>query len=287
MRRIVFLMSGPGHLPNIVCAIHTLRKYYDGPIDIFSWKESLPIVKQICRDPRIDAGYIPWTPLYQGHSDTYVDKTRLIQSLPVGDDVLFLDADVSIHGRLEPLFDMIEIYGFVATQFCDWVSTGGTIVKRLQSLRQFPEIDNTLIDTLLAQPWPSVNTGIFGGKPNSPVLPLWHQWTIAAKDTFIPDEKIMHLMVAKFGPSSEISVATGGRWNCSPRLQPAGLEDRDVCIWHFHGDSNLRPSKSQRGFEMWKSLYHRAMSENIGFIRDWVKGVPNKWLRLLLKENKL
>jgi hypothetical protein len=116
---------------------------------------------------------------------------------------------------------------------------------------------------------------------------LWHEWTLAAKSTFIPDEKIMHLMVARFGPSSEISVATGGRWNCSPRLQPAGLEDRDVRIWHFHGDSNLRPSNSQRGFEMWKVLYQHVMSENLGFIRDWIRSVPNKHLKKLFAENQL
>lgn len=268
-------------------ALHTLRQYYDGPIDVFSWDESLPVVKRIAKDARLGIDVIPWTPLFRGHSDTYVDKTRLIQSMDAEDEVLFLDADVSIHGKLDPLFDCISTHGFVATQFCDWVSTGGTISGRIKSLLQFPEIDKLLIDVLLSRPWPSVNTGIFGGVTNSPVLELWHRWTYAARSTFIPDEKVMHLMTAKFGPSAEIAVAAGGRWNCSPRLQPANLKNEDVRIWHFHGDSNLRPSKSERGFEMWRELYLRAMHLNLGGIQDWVRSIANKHLQKLFAEGRL
>lgn len=287
MRRVIFLMTGPGHLPNLVVALHTLRRYYDGPVDVFSWEESMSVVKQIRRDSRIGIDIIPWTPLYHGHSDTYVDKTRLIQSMPTGDEVLFLDADISIHGKLDPLFDCISTHGCVTTQFNDWISTGSTISGRLRSLLQFPEIDKTLIDTLLSRAWPSVNTGIFGGAPDSPVFPLWHEWTYAVRQTFIPDEKTMHVLTAKFGPTKEIAVAGGGRWNCSPKFQPANLADEDVRIWHFHGDSNLRPSKSQRGFDMWSGLYQQVMSLNLGGIRDWVHGIKNKHLQQLLSEGLL
>jgi hypothetical protein len=289
MRRIIFLLSGPGHLPNLAVALFTLRKHYVGPIDVFSWKESLPIVKQICSDSRLNVGYIPWEPLYHGHSDTYVDKTRLIQSLasPSNDAVLFLDADITVHGNISPLFACIEKYGFVATQFNDWVTTGNTISGRIKTLEQFPEIDQMLINQALERAWPSVNTGIFGGRPDSPVLPLWHRWTYAAKASFIPDEKVMHLMMVKFGPSNELAVATDGAWNCSPKLQPKNLPDDQVKIFHFHGDSNLRPSKSKRGFDLWSSVYKQAMELNIGNMQDWVLSIPNKHLQKLFVEKEL
>jgi hypothetical protein len=143
-----------------------------------------------------------------------------------------------------------------------------------------------LIDTLLERPWPSVNTGIFGAKPDSPVLPLWHQWTLAAKDTFIPDEIVMHLMVAKFGPTNEISVAGGGKWNCSPKLQPVGLADSDVKIWHFHGDSGWRIEKSRKGVQLWYPVFCECLDKNIGGIEDWYKDIPSKWFQTLIREIK-
>ena len=282
MRRVIYIISGPGHLPNLVVSLLTLRKHYNGQVDVFVWPESEGIVKQICHDQYLDAGYIPWKPLFHGHSDTYVDKTRLIPSIETKDAVLFLDADTTIHSRLDVLFDGIELYGFVATQFNDWVSTGGTISRRIKSLLEFPEIDKELVDAALAKSWPSVNSGIFGAAPDSPVNKLWHQWTYAARTSFIPDEKVLHLMLPQFGPSNQIMVAVGGRWNCSPNYQPRDLADKDVVVWHYHGDCNLRPDKSPKGAAQWWLLFDHCMRWNVGHIREWIAQVNNKHLKKLL-----
>ena len=82
-------------------------------------------------------------------------------------------------------------------------------------------------------------------------------------------------------------VADGGRWNCSPKFQPCGLLDEDVVLHHHHGDCNLRPSKCQRAFDMWKPVYEHAMQRNIGGIREWIGDVRNKWLPSLRSEGKL
>lgn len=283
MRRVVYLLSGPAHAMNVVCSVRSLRTWWNGPVDIFTWPESHDFVHRMTKDNRLDVSEIPWNPLYRGHSDTYVDKTRLIQSLPIEDSVLFLDADTLVCGKLDRLFDAIDTYECVVTQFCDWVTTGGIISKRIKSLLEFPEIDPQLVDKITTHKYPSINTGIFGAMPSSQALHKWNEWTVAAKDTFIPDEKVMHLIVAEFSEKAEISVATGGRWNCSPMYQPTYLSDSDVVIWHFHGDSNVRPDKSAKGFGIWWPVFQSSLHMNLGGMAEWIGKINNRHLNELMK----
>ena len=71
---------------------------------------------------------------------------------------------------------------------------------------------------------------------------------------FISDEKVLHLMVVRYQTTGRLIVESG-RWNCSPKFQPAGLADSDVGIYHFHGDSCVRPGKSPRGFLKWYPVF--------------------------------
>ena len=283
MNQIIYLLSGPGHLPNLVVSLCTLREHYDGPVTVFAWPESIEIVRRIASDIR-NVAVVPHTPAFHGHSDTYCDKTTLIQLMPKDDAVLFLDADTTIHGSLDPLFEYIDHYGFTVAQFNGWVTTGKTISKRINTLKEFAEIDTFAINRAQKEVWPSVNTGIFGGRPDSPVLELWHRWTTAAKSTFIPDEKVMNVIAPQFVILGQLRIATGGQWNCSPMHQPEDLPDDQVIIWHFHGDCNCRPKKSKRGWEMWKPLLQQCVDQNVGGIREWLPTLKHKHLKHVLQE---
>jgi len=185
-----------------------------------------------------------------------------------------------VHGNLSPLFEQIEAgANFVATQFCGWKTTGGIPSNRVGRLRKFPEIDQALVGEVLASPWPSVNGGVFACRSDSPVLPLWHEWTNVARSVYISDESVLHVLLPKFTRSGDMVIAAGGMWNCSPmRFQPRHLKDEDVVIRHFHGDSNCRRNKSEKGVSLWWPLYRRAMDLDLGGIRSWRPGVGNKYL---------
>lgn len=278
MRRVIYLTTYPAHLVNLVCSACTLRRVWDGPIDVITWPESESFVKTICEDGRLGLTHVPWEPLYRGKSDSYVDKTRLIQSYDPDDIVVFLDADTAIQNPIDDLFLAAECQGYAITQFCDWVTTGRIISSRLRSLQDFPTLDQDLIQELLTHRWPSLNNGVFAASPTSEVLPQWHQWTYDARSTFIPDEKTVHLCMAKYGPLDRCAVLMGGAWNCSPKYQPANLDTKDVVIWHFHGDSNLREQKSSRGFDMWMPLFRSCLKANFGSMQDWYRNIGNKYL---------
>jgi hypothetical protein len=190
---------------------------------------------------------------------------------------------------------LAEAAGFCATQWNDWTLGPGLARGRVTELGDVPGIPKRAVERALGMVMPSVNGGVWAARADSPVLPLWHEWTVAAKGRFIADEKVLHLMVERFAPQGMLRVALGGRWNCSPKFQPKGLADADVVIRHYHGDSNVKRFrgrdgqvawKSKRGYDLWWPLFKRCLAENIGGMAEWVLEVGNKHIDSLLKEEQ-
>jgi hypothetical protein len=131
----------------------------------------------------------------------------------------------------------------------------------------------------------SVNGGVFACRPTSPVLPLWHEWTVAARNIFISDETVLHTMMWIFS-KSQFFVARGGHYNCSPKYQPDYVKNEEVIVWHFHGDSNTRFKKSPRGTRIWWPEYQQCLKENIGGMADWRTDLRYKYLDALERQIK-
>ena len=286
MNRVCYLMSYPAHVPYLVVSLHTLRHHWSGQVDVHAWPESISYVRRMAMDPRLNIRAVERTPAYKGKNDQFMDKQKMVMGYPADDSVLYLDADTSVHGSLDSIFNHADRSRFIATQFSNWRTNGSVIQARLKRLLDFPVIPRGLVEELLARDLPSVNGGVWCCKPNSPVLPRWHEWTDAVKSIFIADECVLHLMqlVHKHEPFEYDTYI--GRWNCSPKYQPAEWPDMSIKIYHYHGDSNMRPDKSQRSFDMWWKLYHECLEGNIGGIREWRADVEatNKWFVKLKKE---
>jgi hypothetical protein len=283
-RQIVYLMSGPAHLPYLVCSLWTLRRWWTGAVSVYAWPESWEYVRRIAGDGRLEIQHFHREPAYRGKKNSqFLDKIRLMQQLDECDENMYLDADTTVHREIYPLFSQVAERGFVATQFNDWMSDRRIITNRVERLKQFPFIDQGLVDEVLRGGWPSVNGGVFACRPDSPVLPLWERWTAEAISVFIADECVLHLMQPRFYEAGRIATLMGGHFNCSPRFQPANLPDEDVRIWHYHGDSNVRPGKAPKGCEIWRSIYKECVEKNIGGIAEWRGEVKNKYLDRLEK----
>ena len=281
--RIVYLISGQAHLPYLVASLHTLRQHWDGPVYVYAWPESCKIAKKIAKDERLSIIAVEREPEYRGKNDQFLDKIKLVQSLQGQvDAALYIDADTTIHGDLSPLFHKATEWGFCATQFCDWTVQGRAPSRRVKDLLGLPSIDPDLIGQLFAYAYPSVNGGVWAAEPTSPVLPVWYDWTmeatLLADNKFIADEKVLHVMQVRF--PNNMTVALGGAFNCSPRqkFQPSTLYDDQVIVRHYHGDSNCKLNKSQRGIDLWWPHYVECWQRNVGGIWDWRKDVKNKCL---------
>jgi len=266
---VVYLISGPDHLPNLVVSLNSLRRHgWDGEVWVFAWKESADIVKQISEDRGLDIRVLLRRPQYRGKNAQFLDKIRVVGDMGICDRVLYLDADTLPVGNVRGLFDQAAECSFLATQFNDWTTgTGGVVDKRIRKLLDYPEIPQYLIQELLAERWTSVNGGVFVANPKSSILDDWEKWTNLCKETvFIADEAVLHVVMAHHF-NQGLSVSRGGVWNASPKFNK--LPDCEVKLWHFHGDCNLRPAKSPKGVSIWWPEYMLCLNENVGKIEEW------------------
>lgn len=203
-QRINYLMSGRPHLPYLVASLFTLREHFSGEVVVYAYPESYPAVKRISEDARLYIEAREWSPSYRGKNGQFINKILMMQKQDCS-VALYLDADTTIHGDLGPLFEAAWRHSFLATQFNNWRTNGRVIRKRIMRLRGFKEIDQEMVETILSQDWwPSPNGGVFACRPESEVLSVWHQWTMAARSIFIADETVLHVLQPKFVPNGSI-----------------------------------------------------------------------------------
>jgi len=286
---VIYLISGIAHIPYLTVSLMTLREHWQGPVRVFAWPESIDLVREIAEDEGLHIECELSEPAYrarrdegrQGKNDQFLAKIRLMRSLESGGPVLYLDADTSIHGDLSPLFELALVRTFVATRFSSWTTAGEVVRARIERLRDFSAIDRNCIGEVLREPWPSVNGGVFCCSPSSHVLEIWERWTWEARHVFIADEAVLHILQPLFVPSGQMEVWPDGRFNCScnPKWLPEGFSEQDIIIWHYHGDSNVRPQKHDGyGYRRWWSLWQKCLEEDVGRCRSWQPCEANGWL---------
>ena len=278
MQRVIYLMSGPAHLPYLVVSLYHLRRYWTGAVRVYAWPESLPLVERIASDNRLEITCHARTPNYRGKNDQFFDKIDLMRDFFDGPN-LYLDADTMPNGDLGKLFEKADQRGFCATQFCDWKSNEGQAKNRVKRLLDYDHIPHYLVRDSITDKHPSVNGGVFCCQPWSPVLKEWQDWTRPCKEKlFIADETVLHAVCRKYeGKHLEI---LSGHYNCSPKQKwwPKNTSLSDIKIIHFHGDSNVRPDKSQFGFDLWYPEYLECIEKNLGYIQEWKSLVNNRYL---------
>ena len=279
--RVFYLISGPAHLPYMLVSLYTLRQHWFGKVVIYAWPESYDIVKRVSLDLRLgpDTYVVKREPEYRGKNCQFIDKIKIAMEEPA-DKVLYLDADTTIHGDIEPLFTELQLpYTFLGTQWNDWVTTGRSIKGRIEDLREFVGrgIDEPLINKLQVEPYPSVNGGVWSCMSGSPVLRKWLEYTWTARSKFIADEKCLHLMMTMF-PSQMGVVGSCGVFNSSPKHKSKLLPLDQVRIYHYHGDSNCRLQKSKIGVQLWWPIYQHCLNQDIGSMAKWRKDIKNRHL---------
>jgi len=284
-RRIHYMLSHPQHAPYLVVSLRSLRQWYDGPVTLHGWKSegSGDIVTNIAADGRLgDTVAAPREPAFKGRGDSWLDKIDIMSAQYGVDSSVLLDADTIIVGPLDELFEATERRGYAVTQFCDWKTTNNIIKNRVKRLRNFPELDQMLVEACLESPYPSANVGIFGCIPGSPVMPVWRHWSYVTRNIFIADESVMQALLPRFIEQG-LAEIVDGRFNCST-MRFQHVPDEEVRIWHGHGNSFLRPTKSPKGHAMWWKRFEEARAQNLGNINAWIDRHDSKWMSRCIKE---
>ena len=281
-RRVFYLMSHAAHLPYLVVSLRSLRNWWDGDVWVYAWPESIEVVREIANDHSLGIRACYSYPFYRGKNDQFLHK----QTLPsrMGDSVdscLYLDADTIISGDLTELFVVAEDCGFAATQFNDWtLGSSGIVTNRVKRLLDMKDpILPEVVKSCLKSGMKSVNGGVWACRPGSLVLPMWQEWTYAARDIFIADETVLHPVAMYSEALGRLKIVHG--YNTSPVEKYQDIPDESVRVRHFHGDSNVRPSKSQRGFDLWWLEFESCKRDNVGSMGEWIGQIRNKHLNAI------
>ena len=278
-RSILYLISGPAHIPYITVSLYTLRNHYDGDIIVYVWPESYEVMKRVGDDSRLRIDVRLRKPDYRGRNAQARDKVALLKETH-GATNLYLDADTIIQGSLEELFVVAENHGFCVTQFNDWVSNNGHARKRVSALLEIEGIPQSLTWESMNGLHPSVNSGVLATQSNSPVFRDYLHWTDLARErVFIADETVLHAVCRKWEPMNYLHIMRGGAYNQSPITKFRSLPDEQVKIFHGHGDGWARPKKTMEGFNMWWPLYQECLSLNLGSMQEWKNQIGNKYLK--------
>jgi len=251
---ILYLLSGTAYAARLVVSITSLREHYDGVVEILTTDgKAREIVDRIAADSRLNVRqrHVARRRVRRRKS-AWLLKTELI-GLSRFSTTVYLDCDTVVTGPVDELFRLPDSEHVIVTQFCNWVTTGGIISRRIRSWKDtHPE----LVPPALAF-GPAINTGVFSFTPESRISERWNEVAHAGKHHFIPDELAMQLLLPEFP-----HVVLDGRFNSSSRY--GNIQDPDTRVVHFHGNRHLTSAG-----DLWLKRFRRAFTRNLGGIAEW------------------
>jgi len=282
MKTVRYLMSGPAHIPYLITSLYALRNFakHDGQIYVYAYPESYVVLKDLPNT--FDVELILYKPIPTPKNNQFINKIRMMKSMRPGESALYLDADTMPMQSIDPLFYMAEScpMNFLPTQFNDWTSNSRAPAGRIRRLLDRDPIPQSMVHKCLDFPHPSPNGGIFAvhqSRESEQVLNAWYDWTMAVIDIFIADETVLHVLIPWF----KLNCTVG--WNWSPKYIKEG-DRKDVKIWHYHGDSNVRSNKSQFGVDTWLPVFRKCCNESAMNLDDIWDSCGNKYLNRLMEK---
>ena len=285
---VFYLISGPAHLPYLVTSIWSLRTeaQYIGEVVVFAWPESFAAAKEMSLDKALDITLVERTPRASGHNSHFLEKIHLMQEYAGKEGAVFIDADTLPINPIDTLFEILRVAKIVTVQFSNWTTQKRLIKNRILRISH---VDDCRLDLTecLEKEIASINNGVLACKSDSKCLAQWAKLTTQVCETvFIPDEVCLHPIVASADFKEEGVMLSGASgFNTSPKYQHPDLADDDVKIWHFHGDCNVRPEKSKKGFDLWWPAFKYCLDNNVGNMKKWFHPSMNRWLNMVYYDN--
>lgn len=286
--KVFYLISGPAHLPYLVSSIWSLRHQakFSGQVVVFCWPESYFGAKEMMLDKDLDITLIQRTPRSRAHNGHFLEKIHLMQEYAGLPGALFIDADTLPVQPVDVVFDLLKYAKMVTVQFSNWTTQKRLIQGRLARIAHLEDCKEDLA-RCADEPIASVNNGVLACTSDSVCLARWAKLTEMVYDTvFIPDEVCLHPVVASDAFRREgVMMAGESGFNTSPKYPHPDLKEDQVRIWHFHGDSNVRPDKSQFGFNTWWPVFKNCINKNVGNLDRWFTPQMNKWINVVYDDN--
>jgi hypothetical protein len=234
----------------LAVSLYSLRQHHDEPVQILCGDDdAFKAVMSILNDERLEnVDWCRWEAPLGGKGRQHSNKATGVEFSPF-DKTIFLDADTTVHSRLDDLWPKrSEVH---LTRFSTWDTTGGMMRGRLQ---QWADIHPQRVKLMQNTAYPAINTGVFAfSKESTEYLTDWRE-TTERNPIFMADELAAQLIYIDHN-----HVVHSDRWNYSPKYSIPN--EQPIRAIHYHGMQHARPEKSE-GYKIWTLLYQECYKYN-------------------------
>lgn len=270
---IVFYNFGAKCVARLLVALYSLRRIYSGPVTLMlatNDDHNQRLSKQL-EFLNIDIKWFNLDAKGTKRNVKSILKPYLFTLSPY-ENTLLIDADVVFLKPFDELFKSIEEKGFLVTQFSNWVSSGRTMIKRLEILRGI--FDDKQMQAALND-HPAVNIGVLGyNKPRgNKLLRKWAQVTEKLTGKFIADEIAMQGVYFWYD-----HFVAEEKYNYSCHY---GKDFNKANIVHYHGGKNSNPNRFSS--RLWWGMVKELKDIKGSVIDYWLLQDPGA--AQVLKEN--
>jgi hypothetical protein len=252
---VLYLSLGYKHLSDLVLSVESLREHYSGLVAVATSPDDPAIrhLEVLC--DTFGASLLRTVDCDPSSWDAIAEAKTTLPSLTPFDRTVYLDSDTVVCGDVTPIF---PVGGeTVLTGWRSW-STGGMRVKL--AVRRWRPYCEELVDRVLWEPRPYVNTGVMGWGPGSIEFARdWHR-VIKLRDNGKCDEMAAELVFLDHDVRWEWD-----RYNYSVFFSHPRLTRDNVCVYHFH---RLRGWRHPDGVAVMLPRYESALRRNVAGIRS-------------------
>ena len=249
----------------ILISIHSLRKFYTGPVAIISEGNdsnnilSKVLTPSICDANNIQIVHSEFDKKLEGKNSVYLKKASIHKFTPF-DISVFLDADTLVRGSIDELFELAEKHSFVVPQFTHWTTQTRQIKKRINCWSEhYPELIEGALNF-----GPAVNCGVFAFRKDCNFCSEWCNKIIPGRNNFIPDETGMQVIIQNYE-----HFVCDQKYNVSCKY--SNPKDHDVRIIHYHGRKHCRLDDEGNVLysgDLWLNEYNEACGSNFLGLKD-------------------
>jgi len=256
---VIYYNRGISCVVRLIVSIKSLRQYYSGPITVFLEDADISNLQDFLDKYHVDIFHVDPEKL----DNSYVRKIAISKLSPY-DKTVFIDADTLVVGDVDELFNDIDTHDLCVTQFCNWVSNGRAISRRIKGFAKYlPQ--NTLEKALSYGP--AVNTGIYSFPKNSVMFEEWLELAKLGQSgkLYIPDEIACQILLHKYN----VKILES-KFNVSVKF---GINQSDKRIIHYHGRKHCRKFKLA---EFWiKAFIELLKSNDAANIQEYINNDNN------------
>lgn len=249
MTGVCYVGFSPVFLEICSISIFTLRKWYDGPVTIFT--DSADYLPQLAKDGRVNLTAPPTPHSRAKAAPAYYIKSCLPDITPY-DSTLFLDADTLIDDDLGPLLQSPKDDTILLAKHPDGrVQDSGRAKARLESAVERGQLHPKRLQKLIDQNAWAINSGMISFTRKLRLTKRWQELTLLFDNHVLHDELALQLIYP-----NHPHVLVDGRYNRLINREPHA---KDAAVWHY--------TNKYLGLGRAATLYCETLAEMLD--RDW------------------